>query len=404
MELTNGAAGTLFLTMRKGFPKKIKWVFWAVSALVFSINSQASKPIVTLLNPDNGTAGDKIRILGQNFNEIMGITFNGVLAPSFVVTAQNQLEVTVPAGANSGPISVQNSSGIGISEDIFTIYNPGPRPFSFEPAKGQVNDIVTILGDKFTSQTQVYFHNNIRATQVEIVAQGELRVVVPAEAQTGPITLAGPFGSNTTARDFNVVVSNDLEFSITTPSQTFSVGETSFVDWKIKSLSLVESIDVELTLLIPDRGIVLEKVHSDIGTPTSLGRFYQISNVNIPAGESWVGRIQFIPTDSAIPFSFEGSIASPDEDPNSENNSMVTGYSATIRQPEIAISVVQNGKVKLEWPAYPSDWQVIKKSGLQPFSFWTLETSTPSLNKNKKFIIINPTNEDGDLVVYQLRR
>ena len=280
MELTNGAAGTLFLTMRKGFPKKIKWVFWAVSALVFSINSQASKPIVTLLNPDNGTAGDKIRILGQNFNEIMGITFNGVLAPSFVVTAQNQLEVTVPAGANSGPISVQNSSGIGISEDIFTIYNPGPRPFSFEPAKGQVNDIVTILGDKFTSQTQVYFHNNIRATQVEIVAQGELRVVVPAEAQTGPITLAGPFGSNTTARDFNVVVSNDLEFSITTPSQAFSVGETSFVDWKIKSSSLVESIDVELTLLIPDRGIVLEKVHSDIGTPTSWGRFYQISNVN----------------------------------------------------------------------------------------------------------------------------
>lgn len=402
--LTNHRTGSLFLLMRIGIPKKVKLVFLAICIVILALDANAAKPIITMFNPDNGTASERIRIFGQNFDGIMGITFNGVLATSFSVTAQNQLEVTIPPTATSGPISIQNSSGIGISSEDFIVYNPGPRPFSFDPVKGQVSDVITITGDKFTNFTQVYFHNNIQATHVQVLTQGEIKVVVPPGAVSGPIRLADSSGSNTTMDDFNVVVNNDLEFTITTPAQELAVGETSFVNWKIQSLSNVESIGVELTLLLPDSGIIFERVNSDVGERSNLGRFYQLSNVNIPAGDSWTGSIQFIPTDPSIPFSFEGSIASLDEDPNSENNSMVVGYTSGIRQAEIEISIVQDSKVRLEWPAYPDDWQLFKKSSFQPFSFWEAVNTSPSLSNNRKFIIINPSDAQGEFEVFRLRR
>lgn len=404
--MTNLRLGSLFKYGKLMQIKQIKLeigLFLLVS-IVTANSSWGAKPIINSLSPDNGMVGEKIRIFGSNFENIQGITFNGVLAPVFFATAQNQVEVTIPAGALSGPISIQNPSGIGISADSFTVYNPGPRPMSFTPESGLVGEVITIEGSHFSPSTRVVFNENVIATQMEIRTEGELRVVVPDGATSGPVTLFDNLGSNTSLVSFDVVVLNDLEFKWVTPEQSFSTGEVSLVEWEIKSLSNVRSTSVQLTLLLPNDSFILDSVESDRGQHTAAGRFYQISDFNVDEGEIFRGGIRFIPNTVGNPISFEGSVSLAERDPNQTNNSMVRVYNSIVRAPEIGVSMIEGNKVRLDWPAYPDDWQLYQRGGLQQLDFWELVTQQPFEENNRKVMIILPDQTDDDILIFRLVR
>ncbi len=78
------------------------------------------KPTIASFNPTSGKVGDMITITGSNFNAGTVVKFfNNKTATVNVLTA-NTLVATVPSGAVSGPVRVQNAAGFS-SKPGFTV-------------------------------------------------------------------------------------------------------------------------------------------------------------------------------------------------------------------------------------------------------------------------------------------
>jgi len=77
-------------------------------------------PVISNFSPRNGLPGTNVVISGANFLSTTKVLFNGVAAVTPAITASN-INVRVPTGATSGPISVQNEGGTTVSTEIFTL-------------------------------------------------------------------------------------------------------------------------------------------------------------------------------------------------------------------------------------------------------------------------------------------
>ncbi|MFZ4546512.1 MAG: lamin tail domain-containing protein, partial [Bacteroidales bacterium] len=64
---------------------------------------------ITSFAPSSGPAGTEVTILGSGFFGATGVFFNGIAASSFTVNSDINIKAIVPAGANSGNISVVNN-------------------------------------------------------------------------------------------------------------------------------------------------------------------------------------------------------------------------------------------------------------------------------------------------------
>jgi hypothetical protein len=74
-----------------------------------------------------------VTILGSNFTGVTGVSFNGVFVSSFTFDSDSQVRASVPSGAATGPISVVNSAGAGLSPSNFTITTGGTSTLTFNP-------------------------------------------------------------------------------------------------------------------------------------------------------------------------------------------------------------------------------------------------------------------------------
>ena len=80
-------------------------------------------PVISAFSPTNGSVGTAVVITGTNFTGATTVAFNGVAA-SFTVNSATQITATVPAGAETGLISITTSGGIAQSAASFTIQSP----------------------------------------------------------------------------------------------------------------------------------------------------------------------------------------------------------------------------------------------------------------------------------------
>src|SRR2546428_231750 len=81
----------------------------------------ASSPTITSFTPTSGAVGASVSISGTNFTGATAVTFNGVSAASFTVASATAIQVTVPTGATTGPLSVTTPGGTTTSTDNFTV-------------------------------------------------------------------------------------------------------------------------------------------------------------------------------------------------------------------------------------------------------------------------------------------
>src|SRR5207253_2724524 len=89
----------------------------ATSASAFAV---LHPPTIASFAPGSGPVGTSVTISGSSFSGATSVTFNGVSA-SFAVTSATPLHATVPATANSGPISVTTAAGTATSANSFTV-------------------------------------------------------------------------------------------------------------------------------------------------------------------------------------------------------------------------------------------------------------------------------------------
>jgi len=89
-------------------------------------------PTVSSFNPTSGPPTSAVTVTGTNFIAVTNVLFNGAPAASFTIDSGTQLRATVPIGATTGPISVTNPAGTGMSANDFVITAP-PSILTFNP-------------------------------------------------------------------------------------------------------------------------------------------------------------------------------------------------------------------------------------------------------------------------------
>jgi uncharacterized delta-60 repeat protein len=76
-------------------------------------------PAVGSLGMAYGEVGSVFKLRGSNFDQLTAVTFSGGAGASFRVIQPSTVEVTVPAGAKAGPITVSSGSGSSAGADWF---------------------------------------------------------------------------------------------------------------------------------------------------------------------------------------------------------------------------------------------------------------------------------------------
>jgi hypothetical protein len=75
---------------------------------------------ITGFSPAAARVGETVVITGQDFSAVSAVSFAGVAATSFTINSDTQITATVPAGAQSGKISVTRGSTVQSASD-FTV-------------------------------------------------------------------------------------------------------------------------------------------------------------------------------------------------------------------------------------------------------------------------------------------
>ena len=164
-----------------------------------------NQPYVRWFDPDSGSTNANVTLDGLNLavDPLPAVRFGGVLSLSVKPGAgQNQIVVRIPANALPGPITASNSFGVFTTSSNFTVFGSGPQILSFDPPTGAPGADVTVNGLNFIPGNTTVRFGGTNAPSVNVTAPTQLHVTVPANAVTGPITVATPFGTNTTATNF----------------------------------------------------------------------------------------------------------------------------------------------------------------------------------------------------------
>ncbi len=161
-------------------------------------------PVISGFSPATGVAGSLVVVTGVNFTGTTSVTFNGTTATSSLVNSDTQITATVPVGATTGPITVNNPAGAGTSADSFIVVL-APAIVGFSPASGPVGTSVTINGSNFTGTTNVAF-NGVAAAFI-VNSGTQISATVPVGATTGGIAVRKPGGAATSAASFALIAS-----------------------------------------------------------------------------------------------------------------------------------------------------------------------------------------------------
>lgn len=110
----------------------------------YYLNLQINRnPIIESFTPNYGLAGSLVSITGRNFDNTTGVFFNGVQA-SFTINSATSLSATVPQGATSGRLFVNNPFGSDTSFASFFVTNSRPLTVLLlhsETVEANVNDV-----------------------------------------------------------------------------------------------------------------------------------------------------------------------------------------------------------------------------------------------------------------------
>lgn len=326
-------------------------------------------PSLSSFTPIGGGAGTMVEINGSNFTNATAVTFNGVAAAGFTVTNNSVLSAIAPAGVSSGAISVTTPGGTATSANLF--FAP-PTISSFTPTQGLAGTNVTVTGVNFTNATAVLF-NGVAAANFKVTNNTTLSAVVPSGASTGPITVEGPGGTNSSAANFTLD-STDVGVSVTdTPNPVF-IGSNLVYTIVVTNLGPFPATNVRLTNTLAS-GVTLESATISQGSLNTsenpiVGNFGTINN-----GSSAVATLAVVPT-AVGTITNIASVGSDLPDPNPANNTSIV-TTTVWPLPFLSITnLMSNNLVQVKWPAPLSGFTLQYTTNLSPTILWTNDTGS----------------------------
>lgn len=350
-------------------------------------------PRITSFTPNNSGPGTTVKITGENFTNASAVDFSGAAAASFVVSNNTTIGAIVPFGVVSGPISITTPAGTTNSSSRF--YAP-PVISVFNPTHGLPGTNVTLTGQNFFDATAVRF-NGSNAT-FSVVNNTTINATVPNNAQTGPITVVAPAGTNTTAVDFVLDYTANLSVTVTDSPDPVTVTSNLTYSIVVANSGPYPIPNVMLTNLLPGT-VVLKSATTSAGTLNTnsnpiIGALGQI-NVGGNATVTLVVAPQFAGTISNF-----AAVAGLHPDPTPANN---TAGNDTLVLPLALLSIrpVSPVAVRVSWPAALTNYALEFKPVLTTNYNWSNVSTPPSVSGNENFV--NDVNS-GAMKYYRLRK
>ena len=206
------ADGTEIQThIANGTPKGTGYVFVSVNEQMAPTNNGvfftvigSTDPYVTDFSPATAQTGSGtvVTINGVHFDGITAVKFNGVSAGFGPVTDPTTFTATLPAGVQTGPISIEKT---GASTFVSaTNFYVSPTITSFSPSSGRSGTNVVIRGTSFTNASAVKF-GSLNAASFTVDSNAQITAVAPNGVVSGAITVIAPAGQIITSTNFKVL-------------------------------------------------------------------------------------------------------------------------------------------------------------------------------------------------------
>jgi hypothetical protein len=151
-------------------------------------------PQITSVSPGSGPAGATVTVAGSGFTDVSAVKFNGVAATAPSIDSDHQITAQVPAAATSGRITVTTLGGTAASSTSFLAV---PTITGLTPGSAAPGSPVVVSGTGFGGVSAVRV-NGVRAG-FGLLSRTQLRLIVPATATDGPITVTTAGGTATSA-------------------------------------------------------------------------------------------------------------------------------------------------------------------------------------------------------------
>jgi len=151
-------------------------------------------PRITSVSPGSAPAGATVTIAGSGFTDVTAAKFNGVPDGSASVDSDHQITAHVPASATSGRITVTTAGGTAVSASGFLAV---PTISGFAPGAAAPGSPVVVDGTGFGGVSAVKVHGV--SAGFSVLSRTQLRLIVPATASDGQITVTTPGGTATSA-------------------------------------------------------------------------------------------------------------------------------------------------------------------------------------------------------------
>ncbi|HEX3989191.1 MAG TPA: IPT/TIG domain-containing protein, partial [Verrucomicrobiae bacterium] len=159
------------------------------------------QPVITSTVPLSGVRGQSVTINGANFTNLTAtaVQFDGVTTTYQTPTSTTVLTPAVPAGAFTGYITVNNTSGSGVSPALFYLQ---PWITGFGAPGGIVNSTLLLNGRSLTNATSVTV-NGIEYAFTN--SNTQIGAIIPTNATTGLVEVVTPGGIFITTNQFDIL-------------------------------------------------------------------------------------------------------------------------------------------------------------------------------------------------------
>jgi hypothetical protein len=348
---------------------------------------------ITTFTPTNSAPGTIVRITGVNFTNASAVTFNGTAA-SFVATNNTTIGVSVPAGFSTGPISVTTPAGTTNSSSLFYA---APVITGFSPTHGLPGTNVVISGSNFLGASLVRF-NGTTANSTPPTNNTTLVATVPNGAQTGPITIVAPAGTNTSATNFVVDNTSDLAVGVIGAPNPVFLGSNLTYTIAVTTGGPFVAGNVRLTNTLPS-SVALKSAVTTRGTLSTNSN--PITGVlgNITNGTGVVITLTVVPNTPGTIVNI-AKVMSDNPDPALANN-MFSVTNTVSPLPLLTIRRATPGRLNISWPVALTNFGLQFKTVLSTGTSWSDDTTTPVISGDQR--IVTETNA-GNAKFYRLKK
>jgi uncharacterized repeat protein (TIGR01451 family) len=351
-------------------------------------------PVITGFSSSNSPAGSLITVYGKNLLGATAVSFNGTAATFIPPTENTQLEVSVPLGFTTGPVSVTTPGGTTSSADK---YYGAASLTGFTPTNGLPGTSVTITGHNLDGTSQVLF-NGLPAGSVSVVNNNTVQATVPANATTGFITVITPASAVTSTNVFTLSYTADLILSVLTSTTNAVIGSNFVYTLNLFNDGPHTAPNVRLTNTLP-ANVVLISADTSGGSLSTSGNTILGQLGTMLSGHTRSVTITIQPTVTGH-ITNTARVVSDTTDPAAGDNLVIT-RTFVEPLPFLGLQRLAGNQVRVSWPVTLTNHHLQQKTNLTSGGTWYDIPAAPVVISNQNTVtepVVAPSR------YYRLRR